>query len=54
MLAFGEALGHALAVHRGELGLGVEEFEMGRAAGLIEEDDALGLGRVMKAGAGTK
>ena len=45
LLALGERLRHRLAVHLGELGLVVEGFEVRRAAGLVEEDDALGLGR---------
>ena len=45
LLALGEGFRHGLAVHLGELGLVVESFEMRRAAGLVEEDDALGFGR---------
>ena len=45
LLALGEGFGHAFAGHFGELGFVVEGFEMGGAAGLVEEDDALGFGR---------
>ena len=37
-----------LAVHLGELRLVVEGLEVRRSAGLIEEDDALGLGGMMQ------
>ena len=44
-LPLGERLGHRLAVPLGQFGLVVEAFEVGRAAGHDQEDDALGLGR---------
>ena len=44
-LALGERLGHRLAVHLRQLRLVVERFEVRRAAGHVEVDDALGLGR---------
>ena len=48
LLAVGEGVRHGLAGHLGELGLVVECFQVRRAAGLIEEDDALSLGRMMQ------
>ena len=47
-LAGGERGGNRLAVHRGELRLVVEEFELRRPARHAEEDHALGLGREME------
>ena len=44
LLALGKRFRHRLAVHFGELGLVVECFEMRRTAGLVEKNDALGLG----------
>ena len=44
LLPLGEGVRHGLAAQFGELGLVVEGFQVRRAAGLIEEDDALGLG----------
>ena len=43
LLAVGEALRHALAVHLGESGLMVEELELRGASGHGQPDDALGL-----------
>ena len=48
LLALGERFRHGLAVHLGELRLVVEGLQVRRAARLIEEDDALGLGRMMQ------
>ena len=48
LLSLGEGFRHGLAVHFGELGFVVEGFQVRRAAGLVEEDDALGLGGVMQ------
>ena len=42
-LALGERLGHRLAVHRGELRLFVEQFQVRRPARHAQEDHALGL-----------
>ena len=48
LLPGGEGVRHGLAGHLGELGFVVEGFQMRGAAGLIEEDDALSLGRMMQ------
>ncbi len=48
LLAGGKGIGHGLAGHFGELGFVVEGFEVGGAARLIEEDDALGFGGMME------
>ena len=48
LLAFGEALRHPFAVQLGELRLIVEGLQVRWAAGLVEKDDALGLGCVMQ------
>src|SRR6185369_515440 len=48
LLSLGHRRGHRLAVHRGELGFVVEGLEVGRSAGLIEEDYALGFRRVVQ------
>ncbi len=50
LLALGHALRHGLAVHLGQLGFPVEGFQVGRTAGHGEPDDALRLGRVVRAG----
>lgn len=42
LLAFGEAFGHRLVVHLGQLGFGIKSFKLRRAAGHGEPDDALG------------
>ena len=48
-LAFGERLGHRLAVHFGELRLVVEQFQMRGAAGHAQEDHSLGfLGKMQR------
>src|SRR5579885_3207949 len=48
LLSLGERLGHRLAVHFGELWLVIESLQMRGPAGLIQEDHALGLWRVME------
>ncbi len=45
LLALGKGIRHGLAIHFGEFRLVVEGFEMRWPAGLVEKDDALGLGR---------
>src|SRR5262249_55579471 len=47
-LAFGEALRHGLTMQFRQLGLIVEGLQVRRAAGHIELDDALDLGRIVK------
>ena len=46
--ALRERLGHRLAVHPGELGLGVEGLQVRGAAGHVEVDDPLGPGGQMQ------
>ena len=48
LLPLRERLRHRLAVHRGQLRLVVERLEVRRPAGLVQEDDALGLRGVMQ------
>ena len=48
LLAFGHGLGHGLATLIAEFGLVVESLQMRGAARLVEENDALGFGRMVQ------
>ncbi len=48
LLAAGDRLGHGLAVEPGQLGLRIERLQVAHAAGHVEPDDPLGLGRAVQ------